>query len=120
MENDANPESRVIQITYWQADGVQRLLTAYAHCFIGLMEDGRTVLKYPFHKNLDSLISLREEADRYARVLFQGWDGDEEFSRQLETVVGNRVVRFDRLVAEGAEELVGIPMVASVAVGSKK
>ena len=52
--------------------------------------------------------------------LFQGWDGDEEFSRQLETVVGNRVVRFDRLVAEGAEELVGIPMVASVAVGSKK
>jgi serine/threonine protein kinase len=68
MENDANPESRVIQITYWQADGVQRLLTASAHCFIGLMEDGRTVLKYPFHKNLDSLISLREEADRYARV----------------------------------------------------
>ena len=52
--------------------------------------------------------------------LFQEWDGDETFSRQLETVVGNRVVRFDRLVAEGAEELVGIPMVASVAVGSKK
>jgi ubiquinone/menaquinone biosynthesis C-methylase UbiE len=52
--------------------------------------------------------------------LFQGWGADEEFSRQLETVVGNRVVRFDRLVAEGAKELVGIPMVALVAVGSKK
>ena len=68
MDNDANSGSRVIQITYWQADGVQRLLTASAHYFIGLMEDGRTVLKYPFHKNLDSLICLREEADRYARV----------------------------------------------------
>lgn len=54
------------------------------------------------------------------RQLFQGWNGDEEFSRQLETVVGKRVVRFDRLDAEGAEELVGIPMVALVAVGSKK
>jgi hypothetical protein len=52
--------------------------------------------------------------------LFQGWDGDEDFSRQLETVVGDRVIRFDRPVAEGAKELVGIPMVALVAVGSKK
>lgn len=32
------------------------------------MQDGRHVLKYPTRKNLDSLIRLREEADRYARV----------------------------------------------------
>lgn len=70
MDNvdNAIPQNRVTQITYWQADGVQRLLTASAHYFIGLMEDDRTVLKYQVHKNLDSLISLREEADRYARV----------------------------------------------------
>ena len=52
--------------------------------------------------------------------LFQEWDRNEDFSRQLEAVVGHRVVRFNRLVAEGTEELVGIPMVALVAVGSKK
>lgn len=70
MDNvdDAIAQNRVIQITYWQADGVQRLLAASAHYFVGLVEDGRTVLKYPVHKNLDGLISLREEADRYARV----------------------------------------------------
>lgn len=61
-------QDRVVQITYWQADGVQRLLVVFSHYFIGLMEDGRTVLKNSVQKNLDSLICLREEADRYARV----------------------------------------------------
>lgn len=68
MDNDVISETGVIQITYWQADGVQRLVATSSHYFIGLMEDNRTVLKYPVHKNLDSLISLCEEADRYARV----------------------------------------------------
>ncbi|OSS44915.1 hypothetical protein B5807_09115 [Epicoccum nigrum] len=52
--------------------------------------------------------------------LFQGWVGDEEFSKQLETAVRNSAVTFDRLVAEGTEKLVGIPMVALVAVVSKR
>lgn len=52
--------------------------------------------------------------------LFQGWGGDEKFRRCLETVIGKRVVRFDRLVAESTEALVGISMVALVAVGSKR
>ena len=68
MDNDVISETGVIQITYWQADGVQRLVATSSHYFIGLMEDNRTVLKYPVHMNLDSLISLCEEADRYARV----------------------------------------------------
>ncbi|GAB7332363.1 hypothetical protein MBLNU13_g04185t1 [Cladosporium sp. NU13] len=70
MDNvdDAVPQDRVIQITYWQADGVQMLLATSSHYFIGFRKDGRTVLKYPIQKNLDSLICLREEADRYARV----------------------------------------------------
>lgn len=68
MDNDASPDNRIIQITYWQAEGVQRHIAASSQNFVGLMEDGRHVLKYPTRKTLDSLICLREEADRYARV----------------------------------------------------
>lgn len=68
MDNDASPDNRIIQITYWQAEGVQRPIAASSQNFVGLMEDGRHVLKYPTRKTLDSLICLREEADRYARV----------------------------------------------------
>jgi hypothetical protein len=68
MDNDDSQQVRPIQITYWQADGVNRLLAASSHTFVGLMQDGRTVLKYPVQKTLDALICLREEADCYARV----------------------------------------------------
>jgi hypothetical protein len=57
MDNDDSQQVRPIQITYWQADGVNRLLAASSHTFVGLMQDGRTVLKYPVQKTLDDSYS---------------------------------------------------------------
>ncbi|KAM0714209.1 hypothetical protein Q7P37_009996 [Cladosporium fusiforme] len=68
MDNGVSSQGQAYQVTYWQPDGVQKYLATSAHNYVGLMDDGRTVLKYPHYKTPESLQSLRAEADRYARV----------------------------------------------------
>lgn len=70
MENGVSPRDQTYQVPYWQPDGVQKYLAGSAHNYVGLMDDGRTVLKYPHCKTNQALQSLRSEADRYARVGF--------------------------------------------------
>jgi len=56
---------RVEQFTDWQPLGVQRCLAASSRNFVGLMEDGLTVLKYPHCKSDNTMEALQEEAARY-------------------------------------------------------
>jgi serine/threonine protein kinase len=79
----ANLHGKADQIAFWKPDGVQKYLATSAHFFVGLLEDGRTVLKYPHRKTLETLSCLYEEADRYARlgthenlVTYKGFDED--------------------------------------------
>jgi hypothetical protein len=66
MSNDPEiPFRKVEHFTDWQPPGVQRCLAASSRNFVGLMEDGLTVLKYPHCKSENAMESLREEAARY-------------------------------------------------------
>jgi hypothetical protein len=56
-----NPEI----VAYWQPDGVQKYLATSALNFVRLLQDGQFVLKYPHRKTIETVICLREEADRY-------------------------------------------------------
>lgn len=64
----ANSEGWANHISFWKPDGVQEYLATSAHFFVGLLEDGRTVLKYPHRKTPETLSCLHEEANRYARL----------------------------------------------------
>ncbi|EME39077.1 hypothetical protein DOTSEDRAFT_181195 [Dothistroma septosporum NZE10] len=55
-------------VSFWKPDGVRDYLATSGHFFVGLMGDGRTVLKYPHCKTPETLSCLREEADRYVRL----------------------------------------------------
>ncbi|KAM0724127.1 hypothetical protein Q7P37_000008 [Cladosporium fusiforme] len=68
MDNSVSSQGQAYQVTYWQPDGVQKYLATSAHNYVGLMDDGQTVLKYPHYKTPESLQSLCAEADCYARV----------------------------------------------------
>jgi serine/threonine protein kinase len=68
MDNDVISQGQTDYVTYWQPNGVQKFLAASSQNYVGLMEDGRTVLKYPLRKTQETLQSLRAEADRYARL----------------------------------------------------
>jgi hypothetical protein len=62
-------------VSFWKPYGVPEFLATSAHFFVGIMEDGRTVLKYPHRSTpdrmtLESRACLREEADCYARLGF--------------------------------------------------
>ncbi|KXT03891.1 hypothetical protein AC579_6237 [Pseudocercospora musae] len=52
----------------WQPDEVQQCLAASPTNFVGLMTDGRSVLKYPHHKCQITMDALHEEAERYQRL----------------------------------------------------
>jgi serine/threonine protein kinase len=41
---------------------------ASASNFVGLLQDGQSVLKYPHRKTTETMLCLREEADRYIRL----------------------------------------------------
>lgn len=45
MDNDANAPGYLERVTYWQPDGVKRFLATSGLNYVGLMDDGRTVLK---------------------------------------------------------------------------
>lgn len=68
MDDDAIPQVRLDPVKYWEPSGVQRYIACSAHNYVGLMEDGQTVLKYPHRKTHEALQSLRAEADRYTRL----------------------------------------------------
>jgi serine/threonine protein kinase len=75
MASDTNTASQNCSnnVSFWKPDGVQEFLATSAHFFVGILEDGRTVLKFPHrntpdHMTLDARACLREEADRYARL----------------------------------------------------
>ncbi|KXS94771.1 hypothetical protein AC578_2989 [Pseudocercospora eumusae] len=61
-------QDHIDQVTYWQPAGVKRYLAASSQNYVGLMEDGQTVLKYPLRKTHDALQTLRKEAERYIRL----------------------------------------------------
>jgi serine/threonine protein kinase len=66
MGNDSEIQFRNVEhFTDWRPLGVQRCLAASSRNFVGLMEDGLTVLKYPHCKSENAMESLREEAARY-------------------------------------------------------
>lgn len=50
----------------WKPQGVRHMLAFTSSNFIGLMQDGCSVLKYPYHPNdQESINALQEEAYRY-------------------------------------------------------
>lgn len=55
-------------VTDWQPQNVQRCLAASSRNFVGLMDDGSSVLKYPQRKTANAMEALREEAARYHRL----------------------------------------------------
>jgi serine/threonine protein kinase len=55
-------------ITYWQPGSVQKYIAASGFNFVGLLQDGQSVLKYPHRKTTETMLHLREEADRYIRL----------------------------------------------------
>ncbi|WPG97279.1 Hypothetical protein R9X50_00005300 [Acrodontium crateriforme] len=57
-----------VQIEYWQPRGVQKCIAFSGRSFVGLMEEGLTVLKYPHFKSRDAMQDLHEEAARYHRL----------------------------------------------------
>jgi serine/threonine protein kinase len=66
---NAAPQDSTNNVTFWKPDGVQEFLATSAHFFVGILEDGRTVLKYPHRDTQDRMTlepwaCLREEADR--------------------------------------------------------
>jgi serine/threonine protein kinase len=66
MELDADRKpAYVVQATDWRPQGVQKCLAASPRNFVGLMEDGCSVLKYPTFKTEESMEALYEEAARY-------------------------------------------------------
>jgi hypothetical protein len=74
-KTDAASQDWTNNVSFWRPDGVQEFLATSAHYFVGILEDGRTVLKYPHRKTQDRMTletwaCLREEADRYARLGF--------------------------------------------------
>jgi serine/threonine protein kinase len=68
MNDDVGAQCQIEQVTYWQPKGVRKSLAVSSQNYVGLMEDDRTVLKYPHRKTQETLQSLRAEADRYARL----------------------------------------------------
>jgi serine/threonine protein kinase len=65
---DLTPESKPEIVAYWQPDGVREYLAASGFNFVGLLQDGQSVLKYPHRKTTETMLCLREEADRYIRL----------------------------------------------------
>ncbi|KAK5150127.1 hypothetical protein LTS14_010390 [Recurvomyces mirabilis] len=57
-----------LQIEDWRPQGVQKCIAFSGRSFVGLMEGGLTVLKYPHFKSRDAMQDLQEEADRYHRL----------------------------------------------------
>jgi hypothetical protein len=64
---DATSPGYTNHVSYWAPNGVQYLATSGLF-FVGTLEDGRTVLKYPHRKTPETMSCLREEADRYERL----------------------------------------------------
>jgi hypothetical protein len=65
---DLTPESKPEIVAYWQPDGVREYLAASGFNFVRLLQDGQSVLKYPHRKTTETMLCLREEADRYIRL----------------------------------------------------
>lgn len=59
---------RIVQVNDRQPRGVQRCLAASSRHFVGLMEDGCNVLKYPHCKTQNAMEALYEEAARYKHL----------------------------------------------------
>lgn len=73
MDNGVNSQDQVHQVIYWRPAGVQKYLATSAHNYVGLLDDGRTVLKYPHCKTQGALRayevaseSTREYGRRYS------------------------------------------------------
>ncbi|KAK4614147.1 hypothetical protein CLAFUW4_08727 [Fulvia fulva] len=82
-DTDASSRGWTNHVSVWKPDGVREYLATSGHFFVGILEDGRTVLKYPHRKTPETLSCLREEADRYARlgphenlVIYKGFNKD--------------------------------------------
>jgi serine/threonine protein kinase len=56
------------RVAYWEPARIQKYLATSGSHFIGLLEDGHTVLKYPHHRTDDTLQCLRNEADWHLRI----------------------------------------------------
>lgn len=64
-EEQGSPQVPVVQVVDWQPPGVQRCIAASSRNFVGLMDDGCSVLKYPHTKTHNAMKALYEEAARY-------------------------------------------------------
>lgn len=69
MTHDSSPSAiPIIRVLDWQPTGVRRCIAALSRNFVGLMDDGCSVLKYPHHKTQNAMELLHEEAARYERL----------------------------------------------------
>ncbi|CZT19205.1 uncharacterized protein RCC_05051 [Ramularia collo-cygni] len=82
MDSDDSSKCQLPIVIYWQPDGVRQNIAASFQNYVGRMEDGRTVLKYPLINTEEALQCLRAEGDRYVRlgthenlVTYKGFNG---------------------------------------------
>lgn len=57
-----------VNVTDWRPAGVEKCIAASSRNFVGLLEDGHTVLKYPHRKSSNAVAALHEEAARYTHI----------------------------------------------------
>lgn len=82
-ERSGAAADHVEHVSFWKPAGVRSYLATSGLNFVGVLQDGRTVLKYPHRSSPESLACLREEAERYVRlgphpnlVAYRGFTGD--------------------------------------------
>ena len=72
MQSPSDAESgsdpTVNYVTIWEPEGVCARIATSATCWVGLMEDRCTVLKYPHDKTPEAMSRLHEEAAMYQHI----------------------------------------------------
>jgi serine/threonine protein kinase len=68
-EDSPAANTRVVEVYDWKPRGVWHTIGISSGCFVGLMEDGCSVLKYPHHPNdPETMKALRDEAYCYRSI----------------------------------------------------
>jgi hypothetical protein len=67
-KTNADSQDWTNNVSFWKSYGVQEFLATSAHFFVGIMEDGRTVLKFP-HRNTPDRMTLESRACLRRRLI---------------------------------------------------
>ncbi|KXT03495.1 hypothetical protein AC578_1588 [Pseudocercospora eumusae] len=105
----------------WQPEGVKSYLAASSQNYVGLLDDGQTVLKYPLRRTLESMQTLYDEAERYARVgphenlvAFKGLDKNGLLLEYCERGGLHNVVEEPTVLTDGQKNGIGRHIVSSL------